>query len=78
MKVAPKVIASQVKNADFTTMLMITQGMIEMPLRGLNGVTQGLLDEKVMEGMLLWANRHRFKGFFKLMGGLFKTIKNAK
>ena len=78
MAVAPKVIASQVKNADFTTMLMIKQGMIEMPLRGLNGVTQGLLDEKVMDGMLLWANKHRFKGFFKLLSGLFKTIGNAK
>ena len=78
MWAAPKVIASQVKNADFTTMLMIKQGMIEMPLRGLNGVTQGLLDEKVMDGMLLWANKHRFKGFCKLMSGLFKTIKNAK
>lgn len=78
MAVAPKVIASQVKNADFTTMLMIKQGMIEMPLRGLNGVTQGLLDDKVMEGMLLWANKHRTKGFFKLLSGVFKTIKNAK
>ena len=78
MWAAPKVIASQVKNADFTTMLMIKQGMIEMPLRGLNGVTQGLLDEMVMDGMLLWANKHRMKGFFKLIGGLFKTIKNAK
>ena len=78
MWAAPKVIASQVKNADFTTMLMIKQGMIEMPLRGLNGVTQGLLDEKVMDGMLLWANKHRFKGFCKLLSGLFKTIKNAK
>ena len=78
MKIAPKVIPSQVKNADFTTMLMITQGMIEMPLRGLNGVTQGLLDEKVMDGMLLWANKHRLKGFFKLLGGLFRTLKNAK
>ena len=75
MWAAPKVIASQVKNADFTTMLMIKQGMIEMPLRGLNGVTQGLLDEKVMDGMLLWANKHRFKGFFVLLGGLFKTIR---
>ena len=76
MAVAPKVIASQVKNADFTTMLMIKQGMIEMPLRGLNGVTQGLLAEDVMDGMLLWANKHRMKGFGKLIKGLFKTIKH--
>ena len=78
MAVAPKVIASQVKNADFTTMLMIKQGMIEMPLRGLNGVTQGLLDEEVMDGMLLWANKHRTRGFGKLIKGLFKTIKHKK
>ncbi len=78
MALAPKVIASQVKNADFTTMLMIKQGMIEMPLRGLNGVTQGLLDEKVMDGMLLWANKHRMKGLGKLISGLFATLKNAK
>ena len=78
MAVAPKVIASQVKNADFTTMLMIKQGMIEMPLRGLNGVTQGLLDDKVMEGMLLWANKHRMKGFGRLMSGLVKTLKKKK
>ena len=76
MWAAPKVIAANVKNADFTTMLMIKQGMIEMPLRGLNGVTQGLLDDKVMEGMLLWANKHRTKGFFKLLSGLFRTIRH--
>ena len=78
MWVAPKIIKSQVKNADFTTMLMITQGMIEMPLRGLNGVTQGLLDEEIMDGMLLWANKHRTKGFFKMIGGLFKTVGKVK
>ena len=59
-------------------MLMIKQGMIEMPLRGLNGVTQGLLDEKVMDGMLLWANKHRTKGLIKLIQGLFRTIRNSK
>ena len=76
IKLAPMVIKSQVKNADFTTMLMIEQGMKEMPLRGLNGVTQGLLDENIPEGMLLWANKHRLKGFGKLIKGLFKTLKN--
>ena len=78
MAAAPAVIKSQVKNADFTTMLMIEMGMREMPLRGLNGVTGGLLDDSITEGMLLWANKHYFKALGKLIKGLFKTVGNLK
>ena len=78
MAAAPAVIKSQVKNADFTTMLMIEMGMREMPLRGLNGVTGGLLDDSITDGMLLWANKHYFKALGKLIKGLFKTVGNLK
>ena len=77
-KFAPAVIKSQVPDADMTTMLMLQQGMEEMPLRGLSGVTSGLLDNEVTEGILLWGNRHRLKGLGKMIKGLFSSIKNVK
>lgn len=75
-KVAPAVIRSSVPDADLTTMLMMQQGMEEMPVRALNGVTSGLLDDIVCEGMLLWANKHRMKGLFRMIKGFIISIKN--
>ena len=75
---APKIIKANVPNADFTTMLMLEMGMKEMPLRGLNGITQGLIDDDVVEGVLLWANKHRFKGLCKMIKGGIKTLKKSK
>lgn len=77
-KLAPPIIKSQMPDADFTTMLMLQQGMEEMPLRGLNGVTSGLLDNTVIEGLLLWGNKHRFKGLCKAIKGMFFSIKNIR
>ncbi len=77
-KFAPAVIKSQVPDADMTTMLMLQQGMEEMPMRGLSGVTSGLLDNIVTEGIILWGNRHRLKGLGKMLKGLFLSIKNIR
>lgn len=78
LAVAPGVIKSSVPNADFTTMLMLEQGMKEMPLRGLNGISQGLLSDEIVDGMLLWANKHRLKGLGKMIVGLFKSLSNMR
>lgn len=75
-KIAPAVIKSSVPNADLTTMLMMQQGMEEMPVRALNGITSGLLDDIVCEGMIKWANRHRLKGFFWMIKGFIISFKN--
>lgn len=77
-KFAPGVIKSQVPDADMTTMLMLQQGMEEMPMRGLSGVTSGLLDNTVTEGMILWGNRHRMKGLGKMLKGMILSIKNIQ
>ncbi len=77
-KFAPAVIKSQVPDADMTTMLMLQQGMEEMPMRGLSGVTSGLLDNIVTEGIILWGNKHRLKGLGKMLKGLFLSIKNIR
>ncbi len=77
-KFAPAVIKSQVPDADMTTMLMLQQGMEEMPMRGLSGVTSGLLDNIVTEGIILWGNRHRMKGLGKMLKGLFLSLKNIR
>lgn len=76
VKLAPAVIRSQVKNADYTTMLMLQQGMTEMPLRGLKGITSGLLDDEFIEGMLMWGNKKRFVGFFRMMWGILMSLRN--
>lgn len=76
MWVAPALIKGQVPNADMTTMLMLKQGMSEMPLRALNGVSSGLISRKLIEGFLLWGNRHRMRGFIRMMGGLSESIRN--
>ena len=76
IKVAPSVIKGQVENPDMTTMLMLMQGMRELPLRGLIGISGGIADIKVIRGMMEWGNRHRLKGLFLLIGGLFATLGN--
>ncbi len=76
IKVAPKLIKSQVPDADMTTMIMLTQGMKAMPLRGLTGITSGLIDTRLIDGMLLWGNKHRLRGLIKMIGGIFGSIYN--
>ena len=76
IKVAPKLIKSQVPDADMTTMIMLTQGMMAMPLRGLTGITSGLIDNRLIDGMLLWGNKHRLHGLIKMIGGIFGSIYN--
>ena len=76
IKVAPALIKSQVPDADMTTMIMLTQGMKAMPLRGLTGITSGLIDTRLIDGMLLWGNKHRLCGLIKMIGGIFGSIYN--
>ena len=47
-----------------------------MPLRGLVGITSGLMDNKVIEGLLLWGNKHYFRAFNRIFAGLFRTLRN--
>ncbi|MBD5099930.1 MAG: glycosyl hydrolase [Clostridiales bacterium] len=76
VKVAPSIIKSQVPNADITTMMMLQQGMEEMPLRGLIGISSGLIHHKLVDGMLLWGNKKYIRGFFRFFGGVFGTLGN--
>ena len=76
IKVAPKLIKSQVPDADMTTMIMLTQGMKAMPLRGLTGISSGLIDTRLIDGMLLWGNKHRLRGLCKMIRGLFGSLYN--
>lgn len=76
IKVAPKLIKSQVPDADMTTMIMLTQGMKAMPLRGLTGISSGLIDSRLIDGMLLWGNKHRLRGLIKMIGGVFGSLYN--
>lgn len=78
MMIAPGIIKGQMPDADLTTMLMLQQGMEEMPMRALGGVTSGLLDDMVMDGLIMWGNKHRMKGLCKIIAGLFKSFKNIK
>ena len=74
VKVAPSIIKSQVPNADITTMMMLKQGMEEMPLRGLVGISSGLIHSSLIDGMLMWGNKKYFRAIFKLLGGVFGTL----
>ena len=76
LKIAPKIIKKTVPNADFTTMLMIQKGMIELPLRGLVGITSGLVSERIPKGLLSWANKKRIKGIHLLITGGIKCLFN--
>ena len=76
VKVAPSIIKSQVPNADITTMMMLKQGMEEMPLRGLVGISSGLIHTSLIDGMLMWGNKKYFKAGFKFMRGVFGTLRN--
>lgn len=77
MALAPVIIKSEMPNADLTTMLMIQQGMEEMPMRALGGITSGLLEDSVIDGLILWGNRHRLRGVFKIIGGIIKSLRNV-
>jgi len=76
VKVAPSIIKSQVPNADITTMMMLKQGMEEMPLRGLVGISSGLIHRTLIDGMLMWGNKKYFRAMFKLLSGVFGTLGN--
>lgn len=78
LKFAPSVIKSQMPDVDMTTMLMLQQGFTEMPMRGLSGVTSGVLDHIVAVGIISWGNKHRLKGLRMILKGLIMTIKNVK
>ncbi|MDE7329089.1 MAG: glycoside hydrolase family 3 C-terminal domain-containing protein [Clostridia bacterium] len=78
VKVAPSIIKDQVPNADITTMMILQQGMEEMPLRGLIGISSGLIHRSLVDGMLYWGNKKYFKGFFKVIGGIFATLRNLQ
>ena len=77
IKVAPAVIKGQVENPDMTTMLMLMQGMKELPLRGLIGISGGIADIRVIRGMMEWGNKHRLKGLLLIIAGLFATLGNV-
>ena len=77
IKIAPSVIKGQVENPDMTTMLMLMQGMKELPLRGLIGISGGIADIKVIRGMMEWGNKHRLKGLCLIIAGLFSTLGNV-
>lgn len=76
IKVAPSIIKSQVPNADITTMMILKQGMEEMPLRGLVGISSGLIHHTLVDGLLMWGNKKYFRAFFKIFGGIFATLGN--
>ena len=78
LKAAPALIKSQVPNADMTTMLILTQGMHGMPLRALVGISSGIIDSRLVDGLLLWGNKHRLRGFFKMIAGLFGSLSNIE
>ena len=59
-----------------TTMLMLMQGMKELPLRGLVGMSGGNADLKLIRGLVEWGNKHRLKGLFMIIGGGISTIAN--
>ena len=76
MKVAPALIKSQVPDADMTTMIMLQQGMTEMPMRALRGVSSGLISTVMLDGFVLWGNKHRFRGFFRTCHGFLVSMRN--
>ena len=81
LSAAPKVIEKAIPNADFTTKLVLRQGLWEQPLRALNGTSAGLLHENVAKGLCLWGNRVRIIGFTLIFVGLIQSgfrILNAK
>lgn len=76
MLVAPSLIKSQVPDADMTTMIMLQQGMTEMPMRALRGVSSGLISTVMLDGFVLWGNKHRLKGFFRTLRGFAISLSN--
>lgn len=76
LKVAPWAIRKNVKAPDITTIMMLEQGMKELPVRALNSITAGLVSYKLIDGLILWANKHRLKGLGYLISGLVESLNN--
>lgn len=76
LKVAPFFIKKTVKVPDITTMMMLELGMKELPVRALCGITTGLVSYKLVDGLLLSANKHRLKGLVFLISGLVASLNN--
>lgn len=75
--IAPILLKIATPNADFTTKLMLQQGLVELPLRGLCATTLGILHENVVKGMCLWANKVRLIGSILINIGLIQSLNRA-
>lgn len=76
--VAPMFMAGQMPNADMTTMILMKKAFLDMPMRALNGITTGLLDTNVTDGIIMWGNKHRLKGLGRMIKGLFISLGNIR
>lgn len=76
LKIAPSLIKSNVKDADITTLMMMEKGMRELPVRALSSITTGLVSYKIIDGLLLAANKHRIRSLFTLIAGGFESLSN--
>ena len=56
---------------------MLKQGMEEMPLRGLVGISSGLIHTSLIDSLLMWGNKKYFRAGFKFIRGVFGTLGNV-
>ncbi len=76
-KTVPTFLKIAIPDADFTTKLMLQQGLTELPLKGLCATTMGIIHENVVKGMCLWANRVRIIGLTLINIGLLQSLHRA-
>lgn len=73
--VAPKLMLSQVKNVDQTTLLAMQHSLEEIPLRALCGMSAGIVSLELADGIAMLANRKIFRGLGKCAVGLINTLR---
>ncbi len=74
MKVGKKILASQIKDADYTTMLMYESIFTENTLRSYSGFSKGIVGDGMVQAIVDFANGKFIKGSLRFWGNIPQVL----
>ncbi|MGI6701108.1 MAG: beta-glucosidase [Christensenellales bacterium] len=70
MKFGVKAIKSQAKDVDFTTQLVLENTYKEVPIRSFAGFSQGIVNDKLLNAIINFANGKTIRGIFGVIASI--------
>lgn len=74
-KVGLMAVKSSVQTADMTTLLCLEAGFLDVPVRNFVSMSSGIVNQRMANGVVEWANGHVCKGLGMILGALPAVIK---